>query len=275
MKRSVSTLAVDPWLSPMRRHRSLVPEKARCWSGACRGRDPHRCVAADVDQTTGEPRRSRSSWGTRSRGRLPRSATGHGCGRRNPVYGLTTGSRRCPGRVLRGLGGRGHPKRRSVDPLAAAVTPISALTAWAGTPWVGPPRGRGPGLVYGAAGGVGVFAVQLARWRRPLDRQPSAHNAAFVHGLGADKVIDYWALRFQDIVLGDRRGVRHGRRRDARPLLGRPEAGGWLDHDRRFVEGSGILAHARRLHCAAGSAATNETNRLIDAAQLAVGNNRG
>ena len=56
-------------------------------------------------------------------------------------------------------------------------------------------------LVHGAAGGVGVFAVQLARWRgATVIGTASAHNAAFVHGLGADEVIDYRAVRFEDIV---------------------------------------------------------------------------
>ena len=57
-------------------------------------------------------------------------------------------------------------------------------------------------LVHGAAGG-GVFAVQLARWRgATVIGTASAHNAAFVHGLGADEVIDYRAVRFEDIVHG-------------------------------------------------------------------------
>jgi NADPH:quinone reductase-like Zn-dependent oxidoreductase len=58
-------------------------------------------------------------------------------------------------------------------------------------------------LVHGAAGGVGVFAMQLARWRgATVIGTASAHNAAFVRGLGADEVIDYRAVRFEDIARG-------------------------------------------------------------------------
>ena len=56
-------------------------------------------------------------------------------------------------------------------------------------------------LIHGAAGGVGVFAVQLARWRGAhVISTASASNGAFVRGLGADDVIDYRAQRFEDVV---------------------------------------------------------------------------
>ncbi len=92
-------------------------------------------------------------------------------------------------------------KPRSVDHLAAAVTPISALTAWQGLI----ERARlAPGervLIHGAAGGVGVFAVQVARWRGArVIGTASAHNLDFVRGLGVDEVIDHRAVRFEVAV---------------------------------------------------------------------------
>jgi len=55
--------------------------------------------------------------------------------------------------------------------------------------------------VHGAAGAVGVFAVQLARWRGAIViGTASAHNAAFVRSLGAEEVIDYRAVRFEEIA---------------------------------------------------------------------------
>jgi NADPH:quinone reductase-like Zn-dependent oxidoreductase len=58
-------------------------------------------------------------------------------------------------------------------------------------------------LIHGAAGGVGVFAVQLARWQGAyVIGTASASNLAFVRALGADKVIDYRAQRFEDVVHG-------------------------------------------------------------------------
>jgi NADPH:quinone reductase-like Zn-dependent oxidoreductase len=56
-------------------------------------------------------------------------------------------------------------------------------------------------LIHGAAGGVGNFAVQLARWRGArVTGTASAANLDFVRSLGADEVIDYRAERFEDVV---------------------------------------------------------------------------
>src|SRR5262245_51925167 len=92
-------------------------------------------------------------------------------------------------------------KPRSVDHVQAAVTPISALTAWQGL-FERARLGAGQcALIHGASGGVGVFAVQLARWRGAhVIGTASASNLDFVRGLGADQVIDYRARRFEDEV---------------------------------------------------------------------------
>lgn len=92
-------------------------------------------------------------------------------------------------------------KPRSVDHLAAAVTPISALTAWQGLIERGRLARGQRVLIHGAAGAVGVFAVQIAHWRgAQVIGTASAHNGAFVRSLGADEVIDYRARRFEDVV---------------------------------------------------------------------------
>jgi NADPH:quinone reductase-like Zn-dependent oxidoreductase len=92
-------------------------------------------------------------------------------------------------------------KPRSVDHVGAAVTPISALTAWQGLIERGRLLAGQRVLIHGATGGVGVFAVQLARWRGAhVIGTASASNVAFVRGLGADEVIDYRAQRFEDVV---------------------------------------------------------------------------
>jgi NADPH:quinone reductase-like Zn-dependent oxidoreductase len=94
-------------------------------------------------------------------------------------------------------------KPRSVDHIAAAVTPISALTAWQGLIERGRLAAGQRVLIHGAAGGVGVFAVQLGRWRGAhVIGTASASNVAFVRGLGADEVIDYRVQRFEDVVHG-------------------------------------------------------------------------
>jgi NADPH:quinone reductase-like Zn-dependent oxidoreductase len=92
-------------------------------------------------------------------------------------------------------------KPTSVDHVHAAATPISALTAWQGLfERAGLAAGQRV-LIHGAAGGVGTFAVQLARWRdaRVIGTASTA-NLDFVRGLGADEVIDYRAERFEDVV---------------------------------------------------------------------------
>jgi NADPH:quinone reductase-like Zn-dependent oxidoreductase len=92
-------------------------------------------------------------------------------------------------------------KPSRVDHVHAGASPISALTAWQGLF----DRARlAPGervLIHGAAGGVGVFAVQLAHRRGArVIGTASAANREFVRGLGADEVIDYRAARFEDVV---------------------------------------------------------------------------
>ncbi|MEK8128066.1 NADP-dependent oxidoreductase [Paenibacillus filicis] len=56
-------------------------------------------------------------------------------------------------------------------------------------------------LVHGAAGGVGMFAVQLARWRgAEVIGTASTANVDFVRGLGAHQVIDYTSTPFEQEV---------------------------------------------------------------------------
>jgi NADPH:quinone reductase-like Zn-dependent oxidoreductase len=87
----------------------------------------------------------------------------------------------------------GHPQ--------AAVVPISALTAWQGLfDRARLERGQRV-LIHGAAGGVGTFAVQLARWRGAhVIATASSGNLDFVRSLGAHEVIDYQTTRFEEAV---------------------------------------------------------------------------
>jgi NADPH:quinone reductase-like Zn-dependent oxidoreductase len=92
-------------------------------------------------------------------------------------------------------------KPASIDHVHAAATPISALTAWQGLIERGRLVAGERVLIHGAAGGVGVFAVQLARWRGArVIGTASRAGLDLVRGLGADQVIDYRATRFEDVV---------------------------------------------------------------------------
>jgi NADPH:quinone reductase-like Zn-dependent oxidoreductase len=84
------------------------------------------------------------------------------------------------------------PKPANVAFEDAAASPIAALTALQGL------RNRGkiqPGqnvLINGASGGVGTFAVQLAKiFAAHVTAVCSARNADLVRSRGADRVIDY------------------------------------------------------------------------------------
>ncbi len=94
-------------------------------------------------------------------------------------------------------------KPTSVDHVYAAVTPISALTAWQGLFERSRIEAGQHILIHGGAGGVGSFAVQFAHWRGArITATISAANIDFVQELGADDVIDYRAGRFEERVEG-------------------------------------------------------------------------
>jgi NADPH:quinone reductase-like Zn-dependent oxidoreductase len=93
------------------------------------------------------------------------------------------------------------PKPRSLDFVQAAAVPLSALTAWQALfEHAGLVAGQTV-LIHGAAGGVGVFAVQLAHWAgAQVIATASARNRDFLRGLGANEVIDYTTTRFEEVV---------------------------------------------------------------------------
>ena len=98
-------------------------------------------------------------------------------------------------------------KPASIDHVHAAAVPLAALTAWQAlfdAPAPNTSAGLQAGqtvLVQAAAGGVGTFAVQLARWRGArVVGTGSAHNAEFLRELGVDTFVDYGATRFEDVV---------------------------------------------------------------------------
>lgn len=93
------------------------------------------------------------------------------------------------------------PKPHTLDHVQAASVPLTALTAWQGLfDHAGLTTGQTI-LIHGAAGGVGVFAVQLAHWTGAhVIVTATARNRDFLHGLGADEVIDYTTTRFEERI---------------------------------------------------------------------------
>lgn len=92
-------------------------------------------------------------------------------------------------------------KPGSLDHVQAAAVPISALTAWQGLFERAHLAAGQRILIHGASGGVGLFAVQLARWAGAhVIATAAAHNLDLVRGLGAERAIDYRAQRFDELV---------------------------------------------------------------------------
>jgi NADPH:quinone reductase-like Zn-dependent oxidoreductase len=83
-------------------------------------------------------------------------------------------------------------KPESLSFAEAATIPIGATTAWRALVDHGGLTAGQRVLIQGAAGGVGLFAVQLAKWKKAeVIGTTSTANLAFVRGLGADLVVDY------------------------------------------------------------------------------------
>ena len=83
----------------------------------------------------------------------------------------------------------------------AATVPIAALTAWQGLIDRAKLRRGERVLIHGAAGSVGIFAVQLAHQHKAhVIATASAHNIGFVQQLGADEVLDYKGVPFESVV---------------------------------------------------------------------------
>ena len=127
------------------------------------------------------------------------------------VFGANTGAL---AEIVRTMDGWVAPKPANLSFEEAAAVPIAALTALQGL------RDRGqvqPGqhvLVHGASGGVGTFAVQIAKvLGAEVTAVCSTRNVEQARALGADDVVDYT----KEDVTSKRPALRrdHARRRAA------------------------------------------------------------
>lgn len=120
------------------------------------------------------------------------------------VYGLTNPSF-VGGYAQYAVAKRGSIARKPacLTFIEAASVPVVAVTAWQMLFDHARVTARQTVLVHGAAGNVGAYAVQLAHWAQArVIAVASAKDADYVHGLGADVVIDYRTQRFEDEVSG-------------------------------------------------------------------------
>ncbi|MFJ3056056.1 NADP-dependent oxidoreductase [Herbaspirillum sp. NPDC087042] len=83
----------------------------------------------------------------------------------------------------------------------AAALPVAAVSAWQSLHLAGPIRPGQRILVHGAAGGLGGFAVQFAHQAGAQVFATARHaHFDYLHGLGADHVIDYENGQFEAVV---------------------------------------------------------------------------
>ncbi|MFI8081494.1 NADP-dependent oxidoreductase [Kitasatospora sp. NPDC086009] len=92
-------------------------------------------------------------------------------------------------------------KPATLSHVQAAAAPLAALTAWQA---LVDTAGIRPGqrvLVHAAAGGVGHFAVQIAKHLgAEVIGTARGGRHEWLTGLGADRLVDYTTTRFEDVV---------------------------------------------------------------------------
>ncbi len=95
------------------------------------------------------------------------------------------------------------PKPVSLNHVQAAAVPLVALTAWQAFFDHAHLSAGQSVLIHGAAGGVGTFAIQLARWAKlHVIGVDGPWNRELLQELGCDEVIDFTTTRFEDVVHG-------------------------------------------------------------------------
>lgn len=81
----------------------------------------------------------------------------------------------------------------------AAAVPLAAVTAWQSLVGLGRIKPGSKVLIHAAAGGVGIFAIQIAKsFGAHVAATASARNHELLRSLGADEVIDYTQDRIED-----------------------------------------------------------------------------
>jgi len=92
-------------------------------------------------------------------------------------------------------------KPKTISHVEAAAIPLAGITAWESLVRVGELSAGQTALIHAGSGGVGSFAIQIAKSRGArVVATTSTANVALVRSLGADEVIDYRTQNFADAV---------------------------------------------------------------------------
>jgi NADPH:quinone reductase-like Zn-dependent oxidoreductase len=92
-------------------------------------------------------------------------------------------------------------KPKSLDHINAAAVPLAALTAWQALFEAASLSAGQTVLIQGAAGGVGHYAVQFAKWKgAKVIGTATGDGIDLVRELGADDVVDYKQKPFEEQV---------------------------------------------------------------------------
>jgi NADPH:quinone reductase-like Zn-dependent oxidoreductase len=92
-------------------------------------------------------------------------------------------------------------KPKSLNFVEAAAVPMGALTAWQALVDVAKLQPGQTVLIHGGSGGVGSFAIQIAKARGArVIATASTANQDLLKQLGADMAVDYTKTKFEDVV---------------------------------------------------------------------------
>jgi len=145
-------------------------------------------------------------------------------------------------------------KPRNIDFEKAAAVPLAATTAWQALIDTAKIEKGQTVLIHGGSGGVGCFAVQIAKARgAKVIATASTANQDLLKQLGVDQAIDYTTTKFEDLVK-DVDVVLNAVRGDTLPpsygvvkkggiivsITGEPDAAECAKHG---IRGSGLMAH--------------------------------
>jgi NADPH:quinone reductase-like Zn-dependent oxidoreductase len=92
-------------------------------------------------------------------------------------------------------------KPKSVSYVEAAAVPLAALTAWQSLIDTAKLSAGQTVLIHGGSGGVGSFAIQIAKARGArVIATASTRNQDLLKQLGADEAVDYTKTKFEEVA---------------------------------------------------------------------------